>query len=106
MTRVPNSAVAMSEHHDGTAVVDASVLVDLLARLVDALYVELASCLNAPLLTTDLRLVRVCPLAEGITASIPDQLPAARDLRLSVLIRSRLDGRSRLVALDRVHVWA
>lgn len=49
MTRVPNSAVAMSEHHDGTAVVDASALVDLLARLVDALYVELASCLNAPL---------------------------------------------------------
>lgn len=149
MKRVPNSAVAMSEKRDETAVVDASALVDFLAnterapavrsrlagtvlhapahidaevlsalgrlhqageltvtavdacvrhlakmpltrhllsdllwgawtrradlRLVDALYVELTARLNAPLLTTDLRLVRACPLAEDITASIPDQ---------------------------------
>lgn len=35
-------------------------------RLVDALYVELAAELRAPLLTTDYRLARACPVAEGI----------------------------------------
>lgn len=35
-------------------------------RLVDALYVELAARLHAPLLTTDHRLARACPAAEGI----------------------------------------
>lgn len=37
-------------------------------RLVDALYVELAARLRAPLLTTDHRLARASPLAESITA--------------------------------------
>jgi len=37
-------------------------------RLVDALYVELAAQLQAPLVTTDQRLARATPLAEGITA--------------------------------------
>ncbi|MEU6642890.1 type II toxin-antitoxin system VapC family toxin [Saccharomonospora sp. NPDC046836] len=37
-------------------------------RLVDALYVELATRLRVPLLTTDRRLARACPLAESITA--------------------------------------
>ncbi|WP_035770573.1 hypothetical protein [Arthrobacter castelli] len=59
-------------------VVDASVLVNLLAaawdlrdkvRLVDALYVTLATRLDAPLLTTDLRLARVCTVAEPITTA-------------------------------------
>lgn len=36
-------------------------------RLVDALYVELAARLRAPLLTTDHRLARACTLAESIT---------------------------------------
>ncbi|MBV9847623.1 MAG: type II toxin-antitoxin system VapC family toxin [Kutzneria sp.] len=36
-------------------------------RLVDALYVELAARLRAPVLTTDHRLARACPLAESIT---------------------------------------
>jgi predicted nucleic acid-binding protein len=35
-------------------------------RLTDALYVSLAERLAAPLLTTDLRLARACPLAEAI----------------------------------------
>jgi predicted nucleic acid-binding protein len=35
-------------------------------RLVDALYVELSSSLQAPLLTTDARLARACGLAELI----------------------------------------
>jgi predicted nucleic acid-binding protein len=35
-------------------------------RLVDALYVELAARLRAPLLTTDHRLARGCALAEGV----------------------------------------
>lgn len=50
-------------------------------RLVDALYVELTARLNAPLLTTDLRLARACPLAEGIATSIPAQPPSVPDLR-------------------------
>lgn len=37
-------------------------------RLVDALYVELAAQLQAPLVTTDQRLARTTPLAEAITA--------------------------------------
>lgn len=37
-------------------------------RLVDALYVELASQLQAPLITTDQRLARTTPLAEALTA--------------------------------------
>lgn len=37
-------------------------------RLVDALYVELAAQLRAPLITTDRRLARATPLAEVITA--------------------------------------
>lgn len=37
-------------------------------RLVDALYVELADQLNAPLVTTDQRLGRTTPLAEVVTA--------------------------------------
>lgn len=36
-------------------------------RLVDALYVHLATRMDAPLLTTDQRLARVCPIAETIT---------------------------------------
>ena len=36
-------------------------------RLVDALYVELAARLHVPLLTTDLRLARACPMAEVVT---------------------------------------
>lgn len=36
-------------------------------RLVDALYVELAAQLEAPLITTDQRLARATPLAEAIT---------------------------------------
>lgn len=36
-------------------------------RLVDALYVELAHQLRAPLLTTDHRLARVCGIAESIS---------------------------------------
>ena len=36
-------------------------------RLVDALYVELAARLRAPLLTTDHRLARASPLAESLT---------------------------------------
>jgi predicted nucleic acid-binding protein len=36
-------------------------------RLVDALYVELAAQLQAPLVTTDLRLAKATPLAEAIT---------------------------------------
>jgi predicted nucleic acid-binding protein len=36
-------------------------------RVLDALYVELAARLDAPLLTTDHRLARVCPLAEAIS---------------------------------------
>jgi predicted nucleic acid-binding protein len=36
-------------------------------RLVDGLYVELAARLDAPLLTTDLRLARAFPGAEAIT---------------------------------------
>lgn len=36
-------------------------------RLVDALYVRLATRMAAPLLTTDRRLVRACPIAEAIT---------------------------------------
>jgi predicted nucleic acid-binding protein len=36
-------------------------------RLVDALYVELAAQLHAPLVTTDQRLARATPLAEVIT---------------------------------------
>lgn len=35
-------------------------------RLVDALYVELAVALHAPLLTTDYRLARACSVTEGI----------------------------------------
>jgi predicted nucleic acid-binding protein len=35
--------------------------------LADALYVELAAQLQAPLITTDLRLARATPLAEAIT---------------------------------------
>jgi predicted nucleic acid-binding protein len=35
--------------------------------LVDALYVELAAQLQAPLVTTNLRLARATPLAEAIT---------------------------------------
>jgi predicted nucleic acid-binding protein len=35
-------------------------------RLVDALYVELADQLHAPLITTDRRLARATPLAEAI----------------------------------------
>lgn len=51
------------------------LLVDLLAgawerresiRLVDALYVELATGMNVPLLTTDRRLARATPIAEVI----------------------------------------
>jgi len=38
-------------------------------RLLDALYVELAARLDVPLLTTDHRLARVCPLAEAISGS-------------------------------------
>lgn len=37
-------------------------------RPVDALYVELADRLDAPLITTDARLARVTPLAELVTA--------------------------------------
>ncbi|MGA3217913.1 MAG: type II toxin-antitoxin system VapC family toxin [Acidimicrobiales bacterium] len=37
-------------------------------RLADALYVELASQLNVPLLTTDARLGRAVPTAEVVTA--------------------------------------
>jgi predicted nucleic acid-binding protein len=37
-------------------------------RLVDALYVELASRLDAPLVTTDQRLARATPLADVVTA--------------------------------------
>lgn len=37
-------------------------------RLVDALYVELAAQLQAPLVTTDQRLARATPLAEAVTA--------------------------------------
>jgi predicted nucleic acid-binding protein len=37
-------------------------------RLVDALYVELAEQLSAPLITTDRRLARATSLAEAITA--------------------------------------
>lgn len=37
-------------------------------RLVDALYVELAAQLQAPLITTDQRLARATPLAETVTA--------------------------------------
>lgn len=37
-------------------------------RVLDALYVELASQLQAPLLTVDRKLARVCALAEDITA--------------------------------------
>lgn len=37
-------------------------------RLLDALYVELASQLRVPLLTVDRRLARVCGIAEDITA--------------------------------------
>ncbi|MBA2559211.1 MAG: type II toxin-antitoxin system VapC family toxin [Propionibacteriales bacterium] len=36
-------------------------------RLVDALYVELAHQLSAPLITTDRRLARATPLAEAVT---------------------------------------
>lgn len=39
-------------------------------RLVDGLYVELAARLDAPLLTTDLRLARACPTAETIARSL------------------------------------
>ena len=35
-------------------------------RLVDALYVELAAQLHAPLITTDQRLARATPLAESV----------------------------------------
>lgn len=38
-------------------------------RLVDALYVELAHRLDAPLVTTDRRLARATPLAEAIDGS-------------------------------------
>lgn len=37
-------------------------------RLVDGLYVELASRLGAPLLTTDRRLARACAIAEDLAA--------------------------------------
>lgn len=37
-------------------------------RLTDALYVELAAQLQAPLITTDQRLAKATPLAEAITA--------------------------------------
>ncbi|BBX74603.1 type II toxin-antitoxin system VapC family toxin [Mycobacterium shinjukuense] len=37
-------------------------------RLLDALYVELASQLRVPLLTVDRKLARVCGMAEDITA--------------------------------------
>ncbi|MGE2723221.1 type II toxin-antitoxin system VapC family toxin [Mycolicibacterium pulveris] len=37
-------------------------------RLLDALYVELASQLRVPLLTVDRKLARVCALAEDLTA--------------------------------------
>jgi predicted nucleic acid-binding protein len=37
-------------------------------RLLDGLYVELASQLRVPLLTVDRRLARVCGIAEDITA--------------------------------------
>jgi predicted nucleic acid-binding protein len=37
-------------------------------RLLDALYVELASRLRIPLLTVDRKLARVCGIAEDITA--------------------------------------
>jgi len=61
-------------------VVDASALVDLLhgenrsasvarrvhMRLADALYVELAARLAVPLITTDRRLARATPVAEGV----------------------------------------
>ncbi|PRX47461.1 putative nucleic acid-binding protein [Prauserella shujinwangii] len=40
-------------------------------RLADALYVELAARLHAPLLTTDHRLARACAHAESIT--LPEQ---------------------------------
>ena len=36
-------------------------------RISDALYVELANRLDAPLITTDLRLARAAPLAEAIS---------------------------------------
>lgn len=38
-------------------------------RLVDALYVALAAHLSAPVITTDYRLARACPLAEGLDLS-------------------------------------
>ena len=37
-------------------------------RLVDALYVALAAHLSVPVLTTDYRLARTCPLAEALSA--------------------------------------
>ncbi|MHA6616718.1 type II toxin-antitoxin system VapC family toxin [Pseudonocardia sp. DLS-67] len=42
-------------------------------RLVDAVYVELATRLHAPLLTTDHRLARASTAAESISADAPDQ---------------------------------
>ncbi|MDJ0355834.1 type II toxin-antitoxin system VapC family toxin [Paenarthrobacter sp. PH39-S1] len=36
-------------------------------RLADALYVRLASRMDVPLLTTDRRLARACPIAEAIS---------------------------------------
>jgi predicted nucleic acid-binding protein len=42
-------------------------------RLLDALYVELAERLGAPVLTTDLRLARATQVAEAIAGSPPAQ---------------------------------
>lgn len=42
-------------------------------RLTDALYVELATRLRVPLLTTDQRLARASRAAEAISATIPGQ---------------------------------
>lgn len=60
------AAMPLARHAVGELLVETWARRDQL-RLVDALYVELASRMDAPLLTTDLRLARVWARAEPIT---------------------------------------
>lgn len=62
------ATMPLTRHPVAELVADAWARRDSL-RLLDALYVALAARLAVPVVTTDYRLARACPLAEGLDVS-------------------------------------